>query len=120
MQIGCRRRSNTLDNLKWYNLLGDPSLLIRTDVPLAYNMKHEIRQTIRGVEITVTAEDMAGEGVLGLMASVKGSTGQPLATGTTNAMGVAELVIPGVGQLEPNTLLTTTGYNAETRQLVIQ
>lgn len=112
--------SNVTDNLKWYNLFGDPSLLVRTDVPKAYNLKQNVRKTGAGVTVEVSAEDSGGAGVANLSVSVTNANGQNLAVGNTSLAGTATLFIPGVVQLSPNTVMTATGYNAETQQVVLQ
>ncbi len=112
--------SNVTDNLKWYNLFGDPSMLVRTDVPKAYSLKQNVRKSNGGVTIEVSAQDSNGNGVANLSASVVNANGQNLVVGATNLGGTASLYIPGVISLSPNTVLTTTGYNAETQQVVLQ
>jgi hypothetical protein len=112
--------SNVTDNLKWYNLFGDPSLLIRTDIPRAYDVKSQVRKTAAGLTIEVKAVDQSGQGVQNLTASIVGAAGQGLAVGATDATGTASLYIPGVVTLSPNTVLTMSGYNAESHQVVLQ
>ena len=94
-------------------------MLIRTNTPRMYKVKHAARNSDRGVEVTVTAVDESGKGVAGLTAAL-GTPKGLLDVGQTNADGQAKLVVGGVGQLEPNTAVTTTGYNAETQTLVVQ
>ncbi len=111
---------NTLDNQKWYNLLGDPSLVVRTSVPAAYEVKHSLKASRGRIEITVTATDGAGKGLKGVVASVNTNAGTPLSVARTDAQGQAVLSVGGVSELEPNTVLTTTGYNVETHQVVLK
>lgn len=111
--------SSVTDNFKWYNLFGDPSLMVRTDVPKAYDVKHDVTRSERGTQIEVKATDNSGAGVKGVLASVVSSAGQNLAVGTTDATGKATLTVAGQISLA-NSSLTTTGYNLETQQVVLQ
>jgi hypothetical protein len=72
------------------------------------------------IEITVTATDGSGKGLKGVTASVNTNAGAPLAVAKTDDSGNATLSVGGVSQLEPNTVLTTTGYNVETHQVVLK
>jgi hypothetical protein len=110
----------TIDNVKWYNLLGDPSLTMRTATPKAYDLKQSIRKEGRDVFIDVTAMDQDGKGVSGVLTAIHASSTEALATGTTDAEGKVTLSVAGVGQLAPNTVLTATGYNLETHEIAIQ
>jgi hypothetical protein len=111
--------NNTTDNLKWYNLFGDPSLLLRTDSPKAYSVAV---QAVTGADTQVTARvsDAFGGGFAGVQASVyaPGETG-PLAVGTTDASGAISLTLTGKSAIPAGTLLTTTGYNLETYQVPV-
>jgi hypothetical protein len=88
---------DTTDNLRWYNLFGDPSMLIRTNTPLAYEVKSQVTRRTDGVQITVTALDGAGKGVAGLQAAVGRPANPVLAVGKTDAQGSVVLTIPGLG-----------------------
>lgn len=111
----------TIDNLEWYNLFGDPSLLVRTDTPKPYTIKTNIAEEAQRVIVTVKAVDSSGYGIAALLASLKSKTGiSPLAVASTDQEGLAVLEVSGQGQLEPNTMLTVTGYNVETYQAAVQ
>ena len=111
---------DVVDNLKWYNLLGDPSLLVRTRTPISYEVKHLIQASRSRVDVAVTAVDDSGKGVAGLTASLMSPSGESLAVGTTDTSGQATLTASGMSQLEADTKLTVSGYNAETKQIVVQ
>ena len=111
--------ADVTDNIKWYNLFGDPSLQVRTATPKTYQLKHAVKKTAEGVTVTVTAVDGAGAGVAGLTAAL-GNGAEPVAVGTTDSKGQAILAVGGVGQLEPNTSVTTSGYNFESQQKLVQ
>jgi Peptidase family C25 len=110
---------NTLENMKWYNLFGDPSLLIRTATPVAYRVKSQSRQLNGDTVVTVTVNDEAGSPLKDVSAALSVS-GNPLTAALTNASGQALLTVAGVETLEPDTLLTTTGYNMETVDTLLQ
>lgn len=111
---------NVWDNFEWYNLFGDPSMLVRTDTPATYQVSQSIVTSDRAVSIQVTAQEATGKGVENLLVSVRGSNGNPIALGKTNANGQADLTVSGIEQLEPGTILTTTGYNKDTVQQSLQ
>ena len=112
--------ADVTDNLKWYNLLGDPSLVMRTDMPKAYEVRQNLSRGSDGVVVNIKATTLDGKGVAGLTASVSPADGAPLAVAQTNANGEATIKLPAVHQIEPNTKLTTTGYNAETVETQIK
>ncbi len=111
--------TNTTDNLKWYNLFGDPSLLLRTDSPKPYAVAV---QAVTGSDSQVTARvsDAFGGGFAGVQASVyaPGENG-PIAVGTTDASGTISLTLAGRATIPVGTLLTVTGYNLETYQIPV-
>ncbi len=107
--------ANTLDNLKWYNLLGDPSLVIRTSAPESYTLRHEVRAISGGYEVEVVVEGKRTKGVSVALSNLE--TGL-ISVGSTNEQGNA--VLSFVGNLPSGTMLTATGYNMETQQVQIQ
>lgn len=111
--------NQTIDNLKWYNLFGDPSLLIRTATPKSYTVHHDIKTRKGRTNVTVSAVDSSGSPIAGVAASLA-TDKELVASGVTNSMGKAELTLPGIGELEAGTVLTTTGYNLESYQTEIQ
>lgn len=101
----------TLDNVKWYNLLGDPTLLMRTANPINMHVK---TRSVNPDELTVTATNDAGEGIANLTVSVTQKGRNPVAVGKTSANGEAVLNL-GLMALE-DPILTVTGYNMVTVQ----
>ncbi len=111
---------NTKDNLRWFNLFGDPSMLIRTDNPRRYSVTQHVTLGTTESEILVKASDAINAGVGGLTVSVWApGANQPLAVETTDNRGVAVLTLPGVSQIPQGSLLTTSGYNVETFQTTL-
>jgi hypothetical protein len=110
---------NTTDNLKWYNLFGDPSLLLRTDSPKQYSVAEQINVTSEP-SVLIRVSDAFGGGFAGVQASIfaPGGTG-PLAVGTTDSTGTVELKLTGNTSVPKGSLLTTTGYNLETYQMPV-
>ena len=116
--------ADVVDNLKWYNLFGDPSLQLRTSTPRAFQLRQSVSNGAEGVKLIITATDPSGRGVRGLVASIEsegegegGSANGVLAIAQTNAEGQAQLELKGSNRFPPDTLLTVTGYNAETYQI---
>jgi len=109
----------TLDNLRWYNLLGDPSLNMRTDTPKEYQVKKTLARSGDSVTLNLTATDNSGHGVVGLTVSVASSNRSVVAVGKTGKDGKASLSIPSVAASGANTVITVSGYNAETKQIAV-
>ncbi len=109
----------TLDNLRWYNLLGDPSLQIRTDTPINYQVKKTIFRSGDNVMLNLTASNNMGEGVPGLTVAITTSSRGIIAVAKTGADGKAALSIPSLIASGPDTLITVSGYNAETVQVSV-
>ena len=130
--------SDSLDNLKWYDLLGDPSLAMRTDTPKQYRVKYTVNGTTdnstghgrpddssddeddKGVSVTVTATDSTGNPVAGLLAAIAPKNEGPVAVAKTDASGSAVLTVPEGTTIENGSALTVTGENADTYQTSIQ
>lgn len=103
---------DTMDNFKWYNLFGDPSLLIRTNTPTAYDLNVS---GANGV-VTVKATDSKGNAVANLLVSVGAPTSADMITAVTGADGVATLT---VGLLKGDATVTASGYNLETQKRAV-
>jgi len=109
----------TLDNLRWYNLLGDPSLQMRTDMPVDYQVKKTIVRSGDSVTLNLAATSGTGQGVPGLTVAITSANRGTIAVGKTGADGKAALKIPSVTASSPDTMVTVSGYNAETVQVSI-
>jgi len=113
--------SETMDNFKWYNLFGDPSMTVRTSIPKAYAIKSALMENDnRDLVITVRATDINGAPVADVQTSLTSSSNQMLANAKTGVDGSAQLVLSGLTKIEPGTLLTTTGYNLESQSHALQ
>lgn len=98
----------TIDNLRWYNLFGDPSMLLRTDTPKALLVERG-KTTKRGdIEIRVSSN---GNPVEGAVASVLRSNGQ-ISSVKTRSDGTA--ILPSAKRL------VVTGYNLETNETPLE
>jgi hypothetical protein len=104
---------DTTDNLKWYNLLGDPSLVMRTDTPRQFQVQYNTQSTAQGTSVTVTTTDPSGNPMSGLLAALTGSSGALLAAGPTDPTGNVTLTVSGSASGDS---LTVTGVNAATYQ----
>jgi Peptidase family C25/Propeptide_C25 len=109
----------TLDNLKWYNLLGDPSLNMRTNTPVEYQIKKSLNRVGDNTTLNLTATDTSGKGLVGLTVSVTSAQRGTIAVGKTGQNGTATLSIPSVAALGNDSLVTVSGYNAETVQVAV-
>jgi hypothetical protein len=109
---------NTIDNFKWFNLFGDPSLTLRTSAPLPYQLKHTAIKTGDAWVIPITATDTGNNPLEGVNVAVwaPGSI-EPLAYGSTSPQGELTLWIPDSKNLPSGGLLTASGYNLETYQI---
>lgn len=107
----------TLDNLRWYNLLGDPSLNMRTSSPLDYQVKKVIAKSADLVKLDLTAMDNSGNAVAGLTVAVTTTQRGIIAVGTTQTDGKASLSLPSAIALGSDATLTVSGYNAKTVEL---
>ncbi len=104
--------NNTLDNLKWYNLFGDPSMVMRTAAPGSYSLEHDVHPANGGgFEVAVHA----GKGLTIALSSTEEGL---MAVGTTDSNGSAVLKVKGA--LSSGTVLTASGYNMETKQVSVQ
>jgi hypothetical protein len=108
---------NTLDNLRWYNLFGDPSLIARTDSPMPYRVSQSLQAVDGDVEVRVRTIDDFGS-PLGEVDVAVWAPGyrEPIAHGKTSASGELVLRVIGTTSLPADTLVTTTGYNLNTYQ----
>ncbi len=109
----------TLDNLRWYNLLGDPSLNMRTNTPMSYKVKTSAARSADTVTLNLDATGEAGAGVAGLTVAVTSGERGTVAVATTGVDGKAHLSIPAVIASASDTLVTVSGYNAETVQVAL-
>jgi hypothetical protein len=105
---------DTLDNLKWYNLFGDPSMWWRTTPPTHYNVQHSLG---RGL-LTVEARGEDGKPAEGLTVAVSDpAEPYPIAVTRTSAEGKATLDLSV--HRATGTVLTVSGENAETFQTTL-
>jgi hypothetical protein len=108
-----------LDNYKWYNLFGDPSMLIRTATPVAYDVKTNVAADAQSLTVKVIVKGIDGKPVANVLTSLGKSGLGNLAVGKTGTDGTSTLSVQGMTKLEPGTVLTTSGYNMETQQVTL-
>jgi hypothetical protein len=100
-----------LDNLRWYQLLGDPSLELRTSRPLKITAKTSNGKVGTSQQLSLKITDDQHQPVKGVVASVSQlSKYKSLATGRTNSRGELILKWDDTKDLTPSTL-TLSGYN---------
>jgi hypothetical protein len=95
--------SSVSDNLTWYNLFGDPSLMMRTDLVKALNVTYDMQEDGVAVKVTSGDADLANAKV-----AITNENGL-LQSGVTNEQGILKLAKPARGAYT----LTVTGYNVE-------
>lgn len=110
-------RHETLDNLEWYNLFGDPSLQMRTTAPKEFEVLHAFQEYRDNTVLEIQTKQENGQPVSGLDVVVTSGNADPIAVGTTDANGKALLTLK---QVPTRTLLTVSGYNSATRRLVLR
>lgn len=108
--------SNTFENLKWYNLFGDPSLIVRTDLPKSQQVDYQVFWTDQGAVFLIRSVDAKSQPIVGLTASISRKGENPLGVGPTDATGIAKLLIPNLTSIAPDMLLTVTGVNVASYQ----
>ena len=103
-----------LDNLRWYQLLGDPSLELRTDQPTSIKLTQEFHKTKTAQKITLQVKDIESRPLSGILVALSSSNNvEPLAEGKTDAAGTVNFNLKSKMNLSSG-LLTLTGYNVET------
>ncbi len=104
-----------IDNLRWYQLLGDPSLELRTSEPTPIRVKQSVRSNGNSKTLTLSITNINNQPVAGILASLSSSNeSKPLATGKTDSQGRVTLNLKNNLSMT-NLLLTTSGYNIETQ-----
>lgn len=112
--------SDVVDNLEWYNLFGDPSLIMRTSTPAQYALVHNVASSANGSVVKVSAQNASGAGIAGLLVSVASADdAKPLAVGYTDASGNAVLNVAASQASLEGGHVTVTGYNYQTQSVVI-
>lgn len=103
-----------LDNLRWYQLLGDPSLELRTAKPNSISVTQLQKRNGKGTTLTLRIKDESSEPVNGVMASLFSSKENRIITvGRSNNQGEVTLKLKTDVNLSGE-LLTLSGYNIET------
>ncbi len=112
--------SETTDNLEWFNLFGDPSLLLRTNTPKPYAVADQITTGSGDVQIEVRTTDAFGNGLSGVQVTAFAPSGSPVVSSVSDTNGYALLDWTGVSSVPAGAVLTTSGYNLETYQFPLQ
>jgi len=101
---------STIDNLEWYNLFGDPSLVMRTDAPKGYDVQY----TTISNGLSVKIVDADGKGMEGMNLALNRGNSTTLVQ--TDANGTANLPL---SKNLKGAVLTVTGYNTVTKQMAV-
>jgi len=116
--------ANVLDNFEWYNLLGDPSLTMRTATPSAFDITYSVVEDADGRRLDVVTTGPARSRAKAVRSGVKvalmGADGRTLlGLGTTGTDGAVSFRVPPTTNLV-GARLTGTGYNFETREVEVK
>jgi hypothetical protein len=105
--------------MEWYNLLGDPSLTMRTATPGAFEMSYNLVDDgdNRRIDVRTTGARNARANVKVALVAADGRS--LLGLGTTGTDGTLTFSVPATASLTGATL-TGTGYNFETREVTVQ
>lgn len=85
---------DTLENLKWYNLFGDPSLIVRTRRPLSARLSQSLGRFRNGAMLAVAAQSEEGTAAAGLNVVATDRAGEIVSRAKTDAAGNAYLRLP--------------------------
>ena len=103
-----------LDNLRWYQLFGDPSLELRTAKPNSISVTQSQKRNGKGTALTIRIKNESSEPVNGVLVSLFSSQeNRNIAVGRSNNQGEVTLKLKSDESLSGE-LLTLSGYNIET------
>jgi hypothetical protein len=103
-----------IDNLRWYQLLGDPSLELRTAKPSTISITQSQKRNGKGTALTIRIKNESAESVNGVLVSLFSSKeNRNIAVGRSNNQGEVTLKLKSDESLSGE-LLTLSGYNIET------
>lgn len=105
-----------VDNMKWYNLLGDPALSMRTAVPRIIKVSVASSDAER---MKVSVVDENGKALSDVTATIERESRGILAVAKTDANGEASIALGSLGSLAESTL-TVGGYNTVVYQQKLQ
>jgi hypothetical protein len=112
--------SNVVDNMEWYNLLGDPSLTMRTATPGAFEMSYNLVDDGDNRRIDVRTSGGTRDARANVKVALVGADGRTLlGLGSTGTDGLISFTVPTTASLV-GAKLTGTGYNFETREVTVQ
>lgn len=104
---------DTLENLQWYNLFGDPSLVLRTRRPLLARLTQSVARFNGGSMLAVGAQGEDGTAATGLNVVATDRAGEIVAQATTDRAGSAYLRLPRRYQ---GLVVTVTGKDVQPSQ----
>ena len=112
--------ANVVDNLEWYNLLGDPSLTMRTATPGAFELTYSTVDDGDNRRIDVRTVSGSKNGRANVKVALMSADGRSLlGLGTTGTDGTLSFPLSATTSLS-GAKLTGTGYNFESREVTIQ
>lgn len=112
--------SDIIDNLEWFILFGDPSLLMRTDVPKTYLVQNVDPIFLGQSDYNVTVLSSSKAGIPGAIVCMKSDNEANVsAVGTTDGNGLVTLHFSPAPSVPGSMKMTITGYNLDTLQKTV-
>jgi len=103
-----------LDNLRWYQLFGDPSMELRTAAPARIKTSQTLKRSGQFSVLTIKVTNDKLQPISGAQVAVSiPNTYKTSAVGKTDSQGKVELKISNSEPLTRSNI-TVTGYNLET------
>jgi hypothetical protein len=111
--------SDVVDNFEWYNLLGDPSLVMRTAAPAGFELTYAEENGEATRDLTVRVDNTDGSGKAGVQVALVAADGYTLhGIVATDESGRATFQLPSGTNLS-GAKLTAGGYNLVTQEVTI-
>lgn len=108
-----------IDNMEWFNLFGDPSLLLRTAKPQVPHVQIEAADSDGFMQVSVANSD--GQPIIGATATLRPLQGElTYAVGRSDNQGRLTLDRTNAPRPLGASYLTITGYNLQTLQMRIE
>jgi hypothetical protein len=111
--------TETIDNIEWYNLFGDPSMLMRTATPADSSVGFSSSSEGVTTSVDFNVSDAGGAVVDARIGVISKASSPLLGTGKTDRTGLLKLQFSEGFSLGDSTA-TMSGYNRVTKQVDLQ
>jgi len=103
-----------IDNMRWYQLLGDPSLELRTAEPVELEVKQRVRDQASEKSLELSVTNKQDQPVSGVRVSLTSKNSlKILGVGKTNSKGLVTLSLKNSLSATEGLILTLSGYNMQ-------